>query len=120
MFDVSPPLLDRLLGGKPRSYLKAVDDVSFEIARGQTFALVGESGCGKSTVARLAVKLYRPTRGTIEFDGTDIAGLNTRAYDVGPDDERFVMVRNRSDPEGMGQIVVVENFFEELKAKVGN
>jgi peptide/nickel transport system ATP-binding protein len=78
VFDVSPPLLDRLIEGKPRSYLKAVDDVSFEIERGQTFALVGESGCGKSTVARLAVKLYRPTRGTVEFDGTDIAGLNTR------------------------------------------
>jgi peptide/nickel transport system ATP-binding protein len=77
-FDVSPPLLDRLLEGKPRCYLRAVDDVSFEIERGQTFALVGESGCGKSTVARLVVKLYRPTRGTIEFDGADIAGFNTR------------------------------------------
>ena len=77
-FDVSPPLLNRLLEGKPRSYLRAVDDVSFEIERGQTFALVGESGCGKSTVARLAVKLYRPTQGTVEFDGTDIARLDTR------------------------------------------
>jgi len=77
-FDVSPPFLNRLLEGKPRCYLRAVDDVSFEIERGQTFALVGESGCGKSTVARLAVRLYRPTQGTVEFDGTDIASLNTR------------------------------------------
>jgi len=78
VFDVSPPLLDRVLGGKPRCYLRAVDDVSFEIERGRTFALVGESGCGKSTIARVAVKLFRPTRGTVEFDGADIAGLNTR------------------------------------------
>jgi len=78
VFDVSPPLLDRLIEGKPRRYLRAVDDVSFEIERGQTFAFVGESGCGKSTIARLVVKLYRPTRGIVEFDGIDIASLNTR------------------------------------------
>ena len=78
MFDVSPPLLNRLIKRKPRRYLKAVDDVSFEIKRGQTFAIVGESGCGKSTIARLVVRLYRPTRGIVEFDGTDIAGLDTR------------------------------------------
>jgi peptide/nickel transport system ATP-binding protein len=78
VFDVSPPLLNRLFEGKPRIYLKAVDDVSFEIPKGRTFALVGESGCGKSTVARLAVKLYRPTRGVIEFDGTDISTLRGR------------------------------------------
>ncbi len=78
VFDVSPPLLNRLIEGKPRLYLRAVNDVSFEIERGQTFAFVGESGCGKSTIARLVVRLYRPTRGIVEFDGTDIASLNTR------------------------------------------
>jgi len=72
-FDASPPLLNRLLGAERRA-LKAVDGVSFEIARGATFSLVGESGCGKSTVARLVVGLYRPTRGTIEFDGEDLNG----------------------------------------------
>lgn len=78
VFDVSPRLLNRLIEGKSRRYLRAVDDVSFEIERGQTFAFVGESGCGKSTIARLMVKLYRPTRGIVEFDGMDIASLNTR------------------------------------------
>jgi len=77
-FDVSPPWLNRVLEGKPRISLKAVDDVSFTIDKGRTFALVGESGCGKSTVARLVVRLYRPTRGTIEFEGRDIASLKAR------------------------------------------
>nr|HMN84102.1 ATP-binding cassette domain-containing protein [Burkholderiaceae bacterium] len=53
IFDVSPPWLDRVLSGKPRALLHAVDDVGFDIERGETLALVGESGCGKSTVARL-------------------------------------------------------------------
>ncbi len=68
-FDVSPPLLNRVLEGKPRKLLRAVDEVSFDIEKGQTLALVGESGCGKSTVARLLVGLYEPTRGTFHFDG---------------------------------------------------
>jgi peptide/nickel transport system ATP-binding protein len=77
-FDVSPPWLNRVLERKPRAVLKAVDGVDFEIGRGETFSLVGESGCGKSTVARLAVGLYRPTRGRIEFDGTDLATVGSR------------------------------------------
>jgi peptide/nickel transport system ATP-binding protein len=77
-FDVSPPLLSRLLGGGGRALLKAVDGVSYAIPRGKTFSLVGESGCGKSTVARLVVGLYQPTGGRIEFDGVDMAGLRTR------------------------------------------
>jgi peptide/nickel transport system ATP-binding protein len=70
-FDVSPPWLNRVLEGKPRQLLHAVDGVSFQIERGQTLALVGESGCGKSTVARLLVGLYEPTRGGVQFDGQD-------------------------------------------------
>ena len=70
-FDVSPPWLNRVLEGKSRQLLHAVDGVSFEIERGQTLALVGESGCGKSTVARLLVGLYQPTRGQVQFDGQD-------------------------------------------------
>jgi peptide/nickel transport system ATP-binding protein len=70
-FDVSAPWLNRVLERRPRQLLHAVDGVSFEIARGQTLALVGESGCGKSTVARLLVGLYEPTRGHFRFDGQD-------------------------------------------------
>ena len=68
-FDVSPPFLSRVLERQPRQILKAVDDVSFHIRRGETFSLVGESGCGKSTVARLVVGLHPPTDGRIVFDG---------------------------------------------------
>ncbi|MBX6367923.1 MAG: ATP-binding cassette domain-containing protein [Rhodospirillales bacterium] len=77
-FDVSAPWLNRVLERKPRAVVKAVDGIDFEIGRGETFSLVGESGCGKSTVARLAVGLYRPTRGRIEFDGTDLATVGSR------------------------------------------
>jgi len=70
-FDVSPPWLNRVLERKPRQLLHAVDGVSFEIEKGKTLALVGESGCGKSTVARLLVGLYEPTRGSLVFDGQD-------------------------------------------------
>ena len=59
--------------------VKAVDDVSFSIARGETLALVGESGCGKSTVGRMAVRLIDPTSGTVELDGKDITHLKGKA-----------------------------------------
>ncbi|TWT10177.1 ABC transporter ATP-binding protein [Reyranella sp. CPCC 100927] len=72
-FDVSPPWLARVLEGKPRAIVQAVDGVDIEIARGETFSLVGESGCGKSTVARLVVGLYPATQGGIEFDGMDMS-----------------------------------------------
>ncbi len=70
-FDVSAPWLNRVLERKPRTLLRAVDGVSFEIEKGKTLALVGESGCGKSTVARLLVGLYQPSRGNLQFDGLD-------------------------------------------------
>ncbi len=70
-FDVSAPWLNRVAERKPRQFVHAVDDVGFTIARGKTLALVGESGCGKSTVARLLVGLYTPTRGRVVFDGVD-------------------------------------------------
>ncbi|HYB08302.1 MAG TPA: oligopeptide/dipeptide ABC transporter ATP-binding protein [Alphaproteobacteria bacterium] len=78
-FDASAPLLNRLLAGEGRRVLHAVDGVDFEIARGRTLSIVGESGCGKSTVARLVVGLYVPTRGSIEFDGRDISAIKGRA-----------------------------------------
>ncbi|MFN3447521.1 MAG: ABC transporter ATP-binding protein [Roseococcus sp.] len=72
-FDVSRPLIQRLLAREGRRTLRAVDGVSFEIPKGGTLSLVGESGCGKSTVARLVVGLYPPTRGRVLFDGQDLA-----------------------------------------------
>jgi peptide/nickel transport system ATP-binding protein len=77
-FDVSPPALERLLQRKKRATLKAVDGISFSMRRGETFGLVGESGCGKSTVARLIVGLYRPTAGRIVFAGQELARLRSR------------------------------------------
>jgi peptide/nickel transport system ATP-binding protein len=68
-FDVSRPWLNRVLEHAPRQFLRAVDGVSFDVEAGETLALVGESGCGKSTVARLIVGLYAPTEGRVEFHG---------------------------------------------------
>ena len=74
-FDVSAPWLNRVLERKPRQFVRAVDDVSFAIERGRTLALVGESGCGKSTVARLLVGLYAASAGAVRFDGQDAAAV---------------------------------------------
>ncbi|HSE73853.1 MAG TPA: oligopeptide/dipeptide ABC transporter ATP-binding protein [Dongiaceae bacterium] len=71
-------LFDRTIGE-----VRAVDGVSFAIRRGETFGLVGESGCGKSTIGRCLLKLDEPTSGEIRFDGEDIARLDaqrTRAF----------------------------------------
>lgn len=59
-----------------RQVVRAVDDVSFSLARGETLALVGESGCGKTTTARLILRLIDPTAGRIMFEGTDLASLD--------------------------------------------
>ena len=64
-------LLDRHVGD-----VRAVDDVTFQIRRGETLGLVGESGCGKSTVGRALLRLYKPTAGRIVFDGQDITELS--------------------------------------------
>ncbi len=74
-FDVSAPWLNRVIEGRPRQILTAVDDVSFRIECGKTLSLVGESGCGKSTVARLVVGLYRPSAGSIRFGSSDSGRL---------------------------------------------
>ncbi|MEY2730733.1 MAG: hypothetical protein RL584_1859 [Pseudomonadota bacterium] len=79
IFDVSAPWLNRVIEGKPRQMVHAVDGVSFSIPAGRTLALVGESGCGKSTVARLLVGLYAPTRGEVFFDGQRLESGATAA-----------------------------------------
>ena len=78
-------ILDRHIGN-----IKAVDDVSFEIRRGETLGLVGESGCGKSTVGRTLLRLYKPTAGRIRFDGQDITELSES--DLRPLRRRMQMV----------------------------
>ena len=60
--------------GKNKVVVKAVDDVSFKIAKGQTFGLVGESGCGKTTTGRTVIRLYKPTSGEVYFNGKLISG----------------------------------------------
>jgi oligopeptide/dipeptide ABC transporter ATP-binding protein len=60
-----------------KGLLRAIDDVSFEIPEGQTLGLVGESGCGKSTLGRLLLRLYEPTAGQVQFDGSNIYELPT-------------------------------------------
>ena len=67
--------MDRDLLGRTSSVLKAVDDFSLDIFPGETFGLVGESGCGKTTVGKLLVDLYKPTAGQILYDGRDLAEL---------------------------------------------
>lgn len=61
--------------GRPTAQLRAVDDVSFDLERGKTLGIVGESGCGKTTMGRTILKLHQPTDGKIYFDGVDIAPL---------------------------------------------
>src|SRR5262252_1114087 len=61
--------------GRAAEFVKAVDDVSFTVKRGETFGLVGESGCGKTTAGRAILRLHEPDSGSIRFDGTDLLSL---------------------------------------------
>jgi peptide/nickel transport system ATP-binding protein len=68
----------RTLLGRPRTWLRAVDGVSLAIAPGETFGLVGETGCGKSTLGRLTIRLVEPTGGDVRFEGRSLLGLPAR------------------------------------------
>lgn len=76
--------------GRPTSYLKAVDGVTFSINRGETMGLVGESGCGKSTTGRTIIRLYQATGGEVKFDGTDLTKITER--DMLPYRKRIQMI----------------------------
>jgi oligopeptide transport system ATP-binding protein len=82
--------MDNSFSNKHRQDLTAVDDVSFVIKRGETFGLVGESGCGKSTIGRTIVRLYEPTAGKIIFDGDDITSMSQQ--DLHPYRKRMQMI----------------------------
>src|SRR5919201_645900 len=86
MPDASEPLLSvrnlkkyfpirRGLLSRVAAYVKAVDDISFEINKGETFGLVGESGCGKTTAGRAILRLIEPDAGSIRFDGIELLHL---------------------------------------------
>ena len=64
----------------PGGQLHAVDDVTFDLARGETTGIVGESGCGKSTLGKTILRLHMPTSGTIRFDGRDITAMNNQEF----------------------------------------
>ena len=75
-FDISKPWLNRLIEREDKQFLTATADVSFEIGKGETFALVGESGSGKSTIAKMMVGLVPKSDGRIYFDGQDMGKMS--------------------------------------------
>jgi oligopeptide transport system ATP-binding protein len=77
--EVHFPITRGVLLQRTTGHVRAVDGVSFELRRGETLGLVGESGCGKSTTARAIIRLVRPTAGSVEFQGKDLAALDERA-----------------------------------------
>jgi oligopeptide transport system ATP-binding protein len=72
------PITQGILIQREIGAVKAVDDVSFDIYRGETLGLVGESGCGKTTTGRTLIQLYKPTDGHVLFEGQDLAGMNNK------------------------------------------
>jgi peptide/nickel transport system ATP-binding protein len=73
VFDVSKPWLNRVIERRSKAFLTAVSDVDFDVEPRSTYALVGESGSGKSTIGKMLVGLLKPTNGTVEIEGIDLA-----------------------------------------------
>jgi energy-coupling factor transporter ATP-binding protein EcfA2 len=85
IFDVSAPWLNRVVERKPKQFLQAVNDISFDVPLGGCLSLVGESGCGKSTVARLVTGLYKANSGEMRFaPGKDGQPLSAQMIFSGP------------------------------------
>jgi peptide/nickel transport system ATP-binding protein len=120
-FDVSRPWLNRVLEREPRRSLRAVDGISFSLRQGETLALVGESGCGKSTVARLIVGLYAPSEGRVDYRGRRMqmvfqdpyASLNPRwrVRDIVAEPLRFTLLQKNP--------AFIRKKTDELLAQVG-
>lgn len=107
LLDVSGLVVEYRRGGET---FRAVDDVSFSVPRGGCLAVVGESGCGKSTIAKALVRLVKPTAGSMVFDGTDLATVSERA--LRPMRHRIQMVfqdpYGSLDPHLTAQQIVAE------------
>src|SRR5512134_2125501 len=71
------PIKEGIIRERHVGDVRAVDDISFRLQRGETLGLVGESGCGKSTTGRAMLRLYEPTAGTVRFDGIDVTRLKS-------------------------------------------
>lgn len=74
-------VVDTTFFGKPKAYLKAVDDVSFTLEKGKTLGIVGESGCGKTTMGRTILRLYDVTGGEVWFNGQEVSKISNREFD---------------------------------------
>ena len=75
-------VIDKSFFGKPTAFLKAVDDVSFTLKKGKTLGIVGESGCGKTTMGRTILRLYDVTGGEVIFKGQDVTQLSDKKFDA--------------------------------------
>lgn len=73
-------VVDKNLLGKPTKFLKAVDGVSFKVEKGKTLGIVGESGCGKTTMGRTILRLYDVTGGEILFKGREVSKISNREF----------------------------------------
>ncbi|ERN51989.1 MULTISPECIES: ABC transporter ATP-binding protein [Alkalihalophilus] len=129
-FPIKKGMFQRTVG-----HVKAVDDISFFVRKGETFGLVGESGCGKSTTGRTLMRLYEPTAGQIIFDGKDISNMKERELHPFRKDIQMVfqdpfsslnprktvqtILREPLNVHGMYKGKARQEYVEELMEKVG-